>query len=395
MANNLTIEQSYTFLNEVVAQATGQKGLATLETGNFVNVGQTALKAGYDPLMNAISQVLSRTIFAVRPYDRKFRGLSVDNETYGNMTRKISYVDDEFEEDKRLPLADGTSIDPWVIRKKKLVQENFYGQQMFSTSTTVYRDQLDTALHSADEFGRLISGIMQTVSDEIEQGHEDYARALIGNVIASRIYYAGLTTPVAPESVVHLLTEYNAATGLSLTPANVQHPDNFPAFAKWAYARIATIAARLTERTEKYHVNITGKPVRRHTPYSKQRLYTYAPARYNIDARVLADTFHDNYLKYAETESVNFWQSFDEPMKIDATPKVIDADGNVVDATNIKQDNVFGVLMDVDAAGYTTVNSWSAPSPFNPRGGYTTMYWHFTDKAWMSFLENAVVLLMD
>ncbi len=54
-----------------------------------------------------------------------------------------------------------------------------------------------------------------------------------------------------------------------------------------------------------------------------------------------------------------------------------------------------GVLMDQEAAGYTVVNQWSAPAPFNARGGYTNMFWHFTDRYWNDFTENAVIFMLE
>ena len=80
-ANNLTFEQSAAFLNDLYEQATGQKALAVTDTASFTTVAQTVLKTGYDNVISAISQVLSRTIFSVRPYTAKFKGIMVDNES--------------------------------------------------------------------------------------------------------------------------------------------------------------------------------------------------------------------------------------------------------------------------------------------------------------------------
>ena len=84
--NDLTFTQAATVLNSIVKQATGQTAQLPTNTAEFVSVAQTALKAGYDPVLNAISQVLSRTIFSIRPYNRKFAGLQVDNQKFGNIT---------------------------------------------------------------------------------------------------------------------------------------------------------------------------------------------------------------------------------------------------------------------------------------------------------------------
>ena len=52
-------------LQSIVNQATGKNTIAATSLTDFISVANTALTSGYDPLLNAISQVLSRTIFSV------------------------------------------------------------------------------------------------------------------------------------------------------------------------------------------------------------------------------------------------------------------------------------------------------------------------------------------
>lgn len=63
-ANDLSINQVSVLLNAIVKQATGSNDMATkLDLSNFATVAQLPLKIGYDPVVQAISQVLSNTIF--------------------------------------------------------------------------------------------------------------------------------------------------------------------------------------------------------------------------------------------------------------------------------------------------------------------------------------------
>ena len=75
MLTNLGFNQIATVTQSIVEQATGRKQITPTNTSEFVAIGQLALATGYDNVINAISQVLSRTIFSIRPYNRKFRGL--------------------------------------------------------------------------------------------------------------------------------------------------------------------------------------------------------------------------------------------------------------------------------------------------------------------------------
>lgn len=389
--NNLDFNQLSTVLTSIVKQATGQNVMAPVDTSSFVSVGNTALLAGYDKLATGISQVLQRTIFSVRPYYRKFAGLEADARRWGAITRKLSIVDKDFENATRFELVEGQ--DPpsmFSVRKPLVLQENFYGANIFDKAVSIYRDQLDQAFTGPDQFGEFLAMVMGNVSDMREQAYENMARATIGNLIG------GIMETENDNQVVHLLTEYNAQTGLSLTAETVYQPANFAPFMKWVYSRVAEISAKLTERTAIYHTNVTGKTVNRHTPYDRQKVYLYAPTRYQIDTRVIADTFHDSYLRFADTETVNFWQSIDTPDTINVKASYLKADGTIGTADSAATiEKIFGIIMDEDAAGVQFFNEWSAPTPFDARNGFYNDWYHWTIRYWNSFTENAVVLLMD
>lgn len=387
--NTLTIEQTSAVLNDVLAQVTGSKVIGTVTPENFVSVATTVLKQDYDVTLKAISQVLSRTIFSVRPYTRKFKGLEADSIRYGNHVRKLNLSDLPFEDDQRYTLEDNVSVDMFKVRKPKVLQVNMYGQETFQTHYTVFRDQLDVAFSSMEEFGRFLAMVAQNLSDTIEQAHESLARATVANFINGKV--KGDTT-----NVIKLVTVYNDMTGASLTPDTVKQPQNFVPFVKWMYGYLSTISSLLTERTVKYHINVTDHEIARHTPSSMQSLYLYSPELNNIRTSVLSDVFNPDFLKLAYTEQVNFWQSIDTPMGINNKPEYLLPDGTTkVEEEAVVTSNVFGLMCDIEAMGYTVVNQWTATTPFNAAGGYSNIYFHFTDRYWNDFTENAVVFLLE
>ena len=402
MANDLSFNQLSTVLTAITNQATGVNNIAPVDTSSFVTVAQTALKTVYDPLTTAISQVLSKTIFSVRPYTRKFKGLNVSNQRYGNHVRKLLAIDKPFEDDDRLKLADGQSIDQYKVNKPKVLQTNFYGANQYQKSVTIYKDQLDCAFSSPDEFASFISMIMQNASDMIEQAHEETARATIGNLIAGIFAMEteespgkGMAKANGQKRAVNLIKLYNDETGKSLTVADAFKPENFEGFVKFAFSTINTIADLMTDRNTLFCSQLTGYPILRHTPKERMKFYLYTDLVNKINSEVYSSVFNPDFLKLVDFETVNYWQSPLSPTSVNVKPTVLKNDGSLIVAENVQLFKVLGVLFDEEAAGYTTVNEWSQPSPFNAKGGYYNQFWHFTDRYWNDFTENAVIFYMD
>ena len=389
-ANALTFNDIAIVLNQVVTQATGQAQIVPTNTSDFVTVAQTGLLAGYDNLMSAVSQVLSRTIISQRAYDRKFRGLEADSIRWGNHVRKINYADRAWQSPGRLPITNGVAVDDQKPVLDNVLQTNFYGQNDYEIQWTLYSNQMDVSFESAEALGTFVSGKIQTISDQVEQKHESMARMIIANMIA------GIISINNSNQIVHLLTEYNAQTGLSLTATTVYDPANYPAFIKWVYGRIAQVSSMLTERSIVYHQNVTGKEIARHTPYERQLVYLYAGERYGIESRVIADVFHDNYLKLADTESVNFWQSIGTPDSINIVPTYMKTDGTLdTPQSAVSQSKIFGIIADDEAMGYTICNQRTTQAAYNGEGEYQNFWIKFTDRYWNDFTENAVIFLLD
>ena len=400
--NTLNFEQVSTVLTSIVKQATGQAVLTPTDTGSFTSVAQVALRADRDAVMQAISNVLARTIFSIRPYSAKMTGLEMDTFRWGAMMRKLSIADSDWEDDPAYdwpalwdagqtpPSGDGQAIDPWVIKKPNVLQTNFYGASVYFDEMTIFEDQIETAFTGPEQLGSFLSLLMTNLSNRLELSNEGIRRGLVANAIASVI------DENQTGRIIHLLTEYNTASGSSFTGTTIYQPANFAPFMKWVYSRVAQISDLMTEMSTKYQTVITGKPILRHTPYQDQRLYMFAPARHDIDARVLADTYHDNYLRYADVETVNYWQSINSPASINITPAYVDTAGVLVTpGTPVSQGDVFGILFDRDAMGMTILDRRVLSTPLNTRGLYRNLHVHCKQRVVFDNTEKIVVLLLD
>lgn len=385
-------------LNSIVSQATGKTAITATNLQDFISIGQTALSVGPDPLMQAISQVLSRTIFSIRPYSEKFAGLRASALKWGNHVRKLSIADSDWDSDGRFYestsdfLDNGDSVDMYKINLPNVLQTNFYGQNVVERHVTIFRDQLNVAFSGPDELMQFVSMIMSNVSDQLAQARETSARMALANYIGSKktMTDGGLGT----DHCIYLIDEYNSATSSTEDATTIYTASVYPNFVRWLYGYIATLSNLFTERTIKYQMNVTGKLISRHTPKARQKFYVSAPEINRMRAEVLSNTFNQWMLSLGDVEEVSYWQSPDTPEEIKVTPAYMNASGAIVNASAITVDNIFGVLFDDEAIMTQSVNEWSAPTPFNAKGGYTNTFWHASNRYLNDFTEKGTVLLI-
>jgi len=397
--NDLTYTDASAVLAAINAQATGRATLAPVNTEGFVALAQTTLKMGYDVVTNAISQVLSRTIFSVRPYTRKFRGLEADTIRFGNHVRKINYIDDDPTTDRQFlatALTDGSSVDQYTVNKKKVVQTNFYGQTGYARFRTYYRSQLNMAFSGPDELARFWAGVTQHDSDMIEKDHEDFARAALANYVGGKL---SQEAAIEPTGVIHVLTEYNAFAGTSLTATTVFAPANFPGFIRWFWARVETISSLMAERSSQYHQTFTGSDgndldLERHTPEAEQLFYMNNGIKNQAASNVLSVTYNPDFVPVRQGDTLNFWQNIQNPLSINVNAGYTDKNGAVQSAA-VNSNSVLGVLLDREAVGYTIADTWTMATPMNAAGGYYDQWYHYTDRYWNDFTENGVVFVLD
>ena len=230
--------------------------------------------------------------------------------------------------------------------------------------------------------------VAQNMADMIEQNNETMKRMTLANFVGGKI--------AADNGVIHLLTEYKEATGLDLDSTTVMQPANYPAFIQWVYARIEQLSNLMTERSQKFQINVEGKAIQRHTPRADQRVYLNSLALAEINARVLADTYHENFLRFATTEGVNYWQAIDNPYSLSVVPSYMDTTGEIITATEpVETDCLFGVIFDRDALGLTIFNQVTATTPMNARGLYFNTWYSWQIRWFNDFSEKGIVLLLD
>lgn len=395
--NSMTFKQSATLLNSIMAQM-GGGSIAAANEAEFVAVASTALQAGYDQLNKAISQVLTKSIYSSRAYSPIYPSLERDTAVWGGIVRKVTILDLDLMDDAAFSLTDGqTGPDPFLVNKQKAVQFNFYGGNVKELVVTTTEDQLRQAFSSSADFGSFMAAQAQNLVNQLNQKIEAESRITVNNMIAAAI------TADSNERVVHLLTEYKAATGNNtITAANYLSAAEFEPFAKWMYGRLNTLKRFMAERTSMFHANITSyngaalsKSIMRHTPEEYMNIYMLSEFMDQVDSSALSGIYNEEILQIGNFERVNYWQSIKAPDSINVVANVLQADGSCA-ATEaaVEATGIVGVLFDYEACGITLIDE-GVRSIENPRGRYFNNWYNWTSRWFNDQTENFVVLQLD
>ena len=391
-ATNAFTNDRHTYINNLYQQVKGAEALAALNTGNQVTNFTSDLTVYTDPVVTRLSQMVGRTLMAVRPYRDKLRGIEVDSREYGWITRKENFIDDPVEENQTFKLIDGGSIDPWKINKPKVIETRSYGGGQISRSRTIYKNQLKGAFQSPAAMDEFFTGVMTHFNAQIAQDREQYKRtALINYMVCLSTY---------PARVIHLVSEYNAATGSSLTSTTVFAPANFEAFTQWLYGFIQKLVGLMGNRSYKYHLNpttatpISGNIARQTSP-ENMRCFFNTGFKADMTARVVSNTFNRDDLRDVSWEAVDFWQNINSPTSVQATVKPMTTALVEAAAASVNLSNVFGVLMDRDALTVSYLDDYTGNTTYNQAGEYYNVWHNETVRITQDLTENGILLLLD
>lgn len=392
--NDFTPQDAYTLINAVAKQATGRENLTATDTSSFVSVGETLLRTGVENTLKALSTVFAYTYFSNEKYTGKLATVEQTSGQWGAITREITALtqDAEASQDWNTDvnpnqLNDGNSVDMYKINKPKVLELKFYGTKVLQRHITRFRDQIAQAFTSEAEFMRFYEAVMIEFRNDIETDRESGRRATMLN------YMAGLSS-MGKE--VDLTAEFNTKNGTKYTRNQLltTYKKEFMAF---AIARIKLDSEKLTERSAKYHANITGyNSIMRFTRKENQRLLMLSEFWIDSTTQVLPWVFDDKELQIENKELVNWWQSADEPSAIQITPSILDVStGYAKQAeTEVNLPYVLGVLYDRRAMGVQYQFDYADTTPFNSAGGYWNMYVHSRKNYWNNYTHNGILYVM-
>ena len=401
--DNITLIQGAGLvMQDLYKEVTGAQDLSALPSGDYVSVANATFKYGTDAVAQGLARVLTRTVFSARPYNAKLSFLQVDTTTWGGMMRKVHPIDDPaFIDSKTMPLTQDGSVDPFTIHKHPTVQLFVTGEYRFARVLTKFIDQLEACFFNAAEFGSFLGMIITEVTNEINVADESIARMTLANFVIGNCYSDAQGASVAAgHRVIHAITAYNTYYGYTSDDAgyidSVATATKTPEFWKWLYTKVKHELEFMAERTQFYHVALTGKPISKHTSPENRKILVNSEMHEFFNVFAKAGTYHDDYLKIGEgVEDVAFWQNPKAPLSMEAKPTYLAPDGTLAEvSTATTIENIALVVFDKDAMAITKKKA-KVEAIHNPAGQYDNLWYNWEYATMNDFLENSFVVCLD
>ena len=369
----MDINQIYGIVNSVTAQAMGSTAIAVIDEQSLISLGNDVLSSqtNTDNWTKTLIQRIGKTIISQRRYSHEIKRMLRDNFEWGAIVQKIKVDMPEAEKDDSFDIANGESVDQWVVNKQNVHQKLFVTETPWQTHISIQRVHLKEAFTSNGAMSSFISAYFGEVQNFLNVALEQLAMNALNNYIAE--IWSGTRE-------IKLVTMYNTLMGTSLTANTALESDEFLRF---SIKQIKLVSDKMTRMTKGVYNDGTTT---RHTPKELQNLYVLSDFERSLETVVQYQAFHDEYVSLNGYEKVPFWQSISSPNSIIVK--------KASSGTQISGNQIMACLFDYEALGIYRTDEWSASTGLNARGGYINYYWHLKDMYFNDLSENFVVFTL-
>ena len=377
--NNMKVTQLKDIVNSATSEVLGKTDVVNDDLSNLVDVGNEIFDT--DNVDNYVKKLIDRigqVIFVNRLYAGGVPSVLMDSWEYGSVVEKISADMPEADENDSWQLQDGQTYSQDTFYQPKVSAKFFNSKVTFDVKLSFTTEQVKESFASVNELNGFISMLETGVKNSMTVKLDGLIMRTINNMTGQILNSAnGLQK-------VNLLTEYNTASGQTLT-ANKALMDKD--FLKFASLTIKKYQARITKMSTLF--NAGGKA--RFTTTDNLHTVLLSDFADSAEVYLMSDTYHNDTVSLPNHETVPYWQgsgksyAFNDISKIDVK---IDAGNKTPKA--VTQTGILGVMFDTNALGVSNLNQRTTTS-YNARAEFYTNYYKMDAGYFNDLNENFVV----
>lgn len=383
-------------VNASTRQFVGEDTVLLNDLSNVVDVGTEIFNAtSFDHYVKSLVDHIGKVVFVNRVYTGNVPSMLMDGWEYGAVMEKVQVEPFTAEDNDTWNLTNGSEY-PQDIFYKPTVSAKFYNKRVtFDIPCSITERQVKSAFSNATQLNAFISSIMTAVENGITIRLNTLILDTIDNMIAKVVNHnygeAALNTKSTVQAV-NLLYLYNKNRPEAdhLTAENCITNMEFLKFASYTMGKYVD---RLGVMSTLF--NVGGK--QRHTPKDKLHFVLLSDFAKAANSYLQADTFHEEYTKLPNAETVAFWQGsgsnfeFADTSKIMVKPSTDTTELAITQGVTVT--GILGVMWDRDAMGVSNLHQ-RVTSHYNAKAEFTNNWFKCEAGYFNDLNENCVVFFV-
>lgn len=372
----MNVAQIYDFINEVQAEALGERAQTVKDTSSLVSLGETILNSqkDTDAFYNALADRIGKTIVMYRLYNIDGKRMQKTPLEFGVVLQKI----------QTYKMAKAKNNGSWTEQTNPFAKEKDTTDIMQSLFTSlgtwevetkiIYDYQLRTAFTNAQAFASLTELIFADMNNALNYEIEQCEKLTRATCMAQAFK--------SPNKNItrNLLAEYNEKFGDTLTAENCIYDASFD---KYASMEINKVVKRFPRMSTVFN----GIGADRFTPKNDIICEVLTDFASSTASYLESGTFHNDLVKLPLYEEIDCWQSSGVDYDFETTSHI-----NITDESgvNVEQGGIIAVVRDNESCAIK-VDRIRTTSIYNPASELTN-YFHKADYGTMvDGSQNCVV----
>lgn len=383
----MKVSQIYELMNSVTREVLGEEAVVNEDLSNVVDIGTALFNASaIDAYVKSLVNHIGKVIFVNRPYSGSVPSVLMDGWEFGSICEKISADIPEATENESYELENGASYDTNIFYKPSVTAKFFNSKVTFEVPMSFTEKQVKQSFSSAEQLNGFLSMLYNAVDKSMTIKIDSLVMRTINNMIAETIYadYQGASTSTKScVRAVNLLKLYNDKFSTSLTAeAAVTDPE----FVRFASYTLGLYSDRLSKISTLF--NVEGKE--RFTSADYLHVVLLSDFAKAADAYLQSDTYHNEFTKLPNAETVPYWQASGTGYDFESVSKI---DIKTSSNNTVSQTGILGIMFDRDALGVTNLDR-RVTTNYNPKAEFYTNWYKFDAGYFNDLSENFVVFFV-
>lgn len=383
----MKVSQIYELVNSVQREILGEESILNEDLSNIVDIGTALFNASaIDAYVKSLVNHIGKVIFVNRPYSGSVPSVLMDGWEFGSVCEKISADIPEATENESWDLENGASYDTNIFYKPSVTAKFFNSKVTFEVPMSFTEKQVKQSFSSAEQLNGFLSMLYNAVDKSMTIKIDSLVMRTINNMIAETIYadYQGASTSTkSGVRAVNLLKLYNDKFSTSLT-AEAAVTD--PGFVRFASYTLGLYSDRLSKISTLF--NVEGKA--RFTSADYLHVVLLSDFAKAADAYLQSDTYHNEFTKLPNAETVPYWQASGTGYDFESVSKI---DIKTASNNTVSQTGILGIMFDRDALGVTNLDR-RVTTNYNPKAEFYTNWYKFDAGYFNDLSENFVVFFV-